>query len=89
VFGERGRWVYRESTAGDRQHGSVVHGVSEDCVWSGDADSGEGIDLALICRNVKEFVGDDSIDDFDSGCKDAVGGNVESLQALLNNPIIC
>ena len=87
AFDEVGGGVDGEGTGGDGEHGGVVDGVAEDGAGCGDADAVEGGYFAFVGGDVKEALGGDVVLHGDASCEDAVGGDVEALDAFFNDPI--
>jgi hypothetical protein len=73
---------------GDGEHGGIVDRVAEDDIGRGDAGAMQGGDLAFIGGDVDELAGGDAVRDLDARGEDAVGGDVEALDALFNDPIV-
>ena len=65
-----------------------MNGVAEDDVGCVDAGLVEGSDLALVCGNAEDLVGDDAVDDSDPGGQDVIGGDAEVTDAFLDDPVV-
>ncbi len=74
--------------ARDGEHGGVVDGVAEDGVGYGDADATQGFDFAFVGGDVDDAVGGIKAVGFDACGEDAVGGDVEALDAFFDDPVV-
>jgi len=81
------RGVYGEGCCCDGEHGGVVDGVAEDGVRSGDPGAAEGGYFAFVGGYIEQAVGGEAIFDGDAGAKDAVGWDVEALDAFFDDPV--
>ncbi len=88
AFEQGGGGVDGEGAAGDGEHGGVVDGVAEDGVGVGDAGAEERGDFTLVGGDVGEGLGNEAVDDLHAGGEDSVGGDVESLDALFDDPVV-
>jgi hypothetical protein len=77
-----------ERRTGERKHGSVVDGITEDDIRLWAVYTLEGERLAIVCGDVDERAGDEAVHHGDAGGEDALRRDTEVANTLFDDPVV-